>query len=235
MKITPRHFPVALLLMAAASSTTAPAAAQESETPVPPAGSPESESSAATGFMAQTRVEGLLSGLFSPGIVLGYQGETLALGVGASAARASVGDSDSEAALTAWQLMPQLQWNAWSSRDGRVRAGLLGAVGIGQLRESDTFTSTIVDETSGEAGATTKSSNKTRESSTTVTYLPLRLSLASDYFVHRNFAVGFELGAQAGVELSTERESGGSSSSKEIDVSLASAFGAVRLTAVLGD
>jgi len=166
------------------------------------------------GFVLQGRMSttfGIGNFVF-PGFAIGYRRGNWVfggqLGVIAGKIEDDGGTTDSFSLVT---IMPMIYYGIWSSEDGRARMDVLGGVGVGKgtLRS--------------ESGGTT--------SEETASIVPLMLGVGGDYYLHKNFALGVEVGVELPVLGKVEQDG--------MDVGVKGATQAIhgmfRVTFVAGD
>lgn len=205
------------------------AAAQESAKAAP-------EDGHASGLMVQARLQGqggLLSLGGGSGFLLGYQGQSYALGLGLGLNRVGVSaGTDGSGSVTLFQLMPTALVDVWRSRDGRARANLIGGIGYGRGSLSGTTTSTscVADGLGNQTCST-----RNEDVGASISFVPVMVGFGGDYFLGRNFALGAEMGLQAAFTVGLDTNESGVSRSVDGSGNLQMAYGALRATFVLGD
>jgi hypothetical protein len=200
-----------------APTTTTPTPAVPPPTPAvvvapppPPAGDPAGDFGPPEGgFQIQARLATQFgaTAILSPGFAVGYRRGNLVLGGQLGVMGGSIEADGEEISAQIVQIVPTGYWDFWRSRDGRARMNLVFGLGIGRanLQIGD-------DEFSA-------------------SFVPALLGVGGDYYLHRNFAIGVEVGAQVPL-LSKVEEDG-----EDLDISgnLQSIHGLVRFTFIAGD
>ena len=132
----------------------------------------------------------------SPGFLVGYQFNGLALGAGLGLTRASYSVDHTETQEsssidgTIFQITPTALVDVWRSGDRQTRANVVVSVGLG--RGSFTYNS----ETCNTSTPNVRICTPNREQSATATLVPLQLGFGGDHFLSRHFALGVEAGLQ---------------------------------------
>jgi hypothetical protein len=198
---------------------------------------PEAAAGHASGVMVQARLQGqggLLSLGGGSGFLLGYQGQSYALGLGLGLMRVGVSglEDNGSGSATLFQIMPTALVDVWHSRDGRARANVIGGVGYG--RGTLSASSDTRDCTATAAGGQTCTTRK-NEGSASAGFVPIMLGFGGDYYLSRNFALGAEVGLQAAFTAGLSSTSNGTTQSFDGSGNLQLAYGALRATFVLGD
>lgn len=192
----------------------------------------------ASGFMVQGRLltQGGLPYIGSgptPGFLLGYQGQSFALGLGLGLTRVGVSaGNDGSGSVTLFQVMPTALVDVWHSRDGRARANLIGGIGYG--RGSFDVKATSQDCVTP-VGGTQSCTTNTDEAKGSIGYLPFMLGFGGDYYLSRNFALGAEIGLQAAFTTGLDTSQNGVTRDIDGSGNLQLAYGALRASFVLGD
>lgn len=181
----------ALLLLALAFAVPSVARAEE-----PPAGAPPVEPAGGPpqrGVQLQARMTTQLgvSSVLSPGFSFGYRYGAIVIAAQLGMAVGQLDDTDG-ASLSASMihLMRMIYYDAWTSADGRARLNLVGGLGFG--------TGTITDQPAPGGGGTTQE--------VTATFIPVLAGIGGDYYLHRNFALGVEAGAEVPILTSVEED-----------------------------
>jgi hypothetical protein len=167
------------------------------------------------GFQIQGRMStqiGLTS-IISPGVSLGYRRGNWVFGgqFGVIAGKLEDQDANTTDSFSLVTIMPMVHYGLWESTDRKARLDVVGGLGVGsgKLRREN-------------AGTTTTSK---------ADFVPLLLGLGGDYYLHKNFALGVEIGAQ--LPVLGKVEDGG----MEVNVkgSYQSIGGILRFTFVTGE
>ena len=174
-----------------------------------PGGGPPTE-----GWQLQARLPTAvgLDSLVSPGFSIGKRSGNLVLGAelgltyGKFSTDNGAGSTNSDS-FYVLQIVPMIYDDLWVSSDGRARMNVVAGLGYGR-------------------GSVTSSSNDGMGNVTSntdyVSFLPIIAGVGGDYYLHRNFALGVELGAYVPVLLSVnsngmdQRVSGGFESMRGI-------------------
>jgi hypothetical protein len=146
--------------------------------PTAPPGAPSTDGPPATGFQIQARLPTQIgfSSFITPGFSIGYRTGNLVIGAEVGATAGSLEDNGQTDSFRLIHIMPMLYLDVWQSDDGRARLNLVGGAGIGQGKITSTTTMST--------------------SETSATFIPVLAGLGGDYYLHRNFALGVEFGAQ---------------------------------------
>lgn len=170
----------------AAPNAVAPAVSPPAPAPAPAPTAPPAVTPAhdgpADGLQLQARLpmQFGVSSLLSPGFTIAYRMGRFAIGgeLGLLAGKLTNGNTIDSFYLV--HLMPVVYVDIWQSVDGRARLGVVGGIGFGRGKVSSETTNMMITSTSDE----------------TANYIPILLGLGGDYFLHPNFALGVELGAE---------------------------------------
>ena len=159
--------------------------------------------------------------LISPGFTIGRRVGKIVIGaeVGLTGGKLSTdngaGSTSSESVLLL-QIVPMIYDDIWQSIDGRARLDLVAGIGYGR--------GSVTSENNDGMGNTTSTDS-------TATILPIILGVGGDYYLHRNFAIGVEFGADIPVLLSVQSDG----MDQHLSGALESARGLIRFTFVTGN
>jgi len=166
-----------------------------------------------TGFQLQARMAtqlGLTS-IITPGFSVGYRTGNMVIGAELGFTAGSLEDDTTTDSFSLIHIMPMIYFDVWQSRDGKARLNLVGGAGFGK--------GTLTSETMG---------MKTEASAT---FIPVLAGIGGDYYLHKNFALGVEVGAAVPILTSVEDDG--------MDVGLSgstqSLHGMIRFTFVTGE
>lgn len=176
---------------------------------------PQSEAPA-TGFAIWVRTPGgtvqdLTASAFGvPPFTVGHRGSRVAFGAGVGVVRFNITDKNTFGAQTTtdkltgtlFQIGPSALIDVWRSSDGRVRGNVALGASVGRLSITDR--SEFVDFN----GAVQRFEDKT-----TGTLLSVNAGVGGDYFLHRHFALGLEVGLRGTMALGIEAPPSTTSSS----------------------
>jgi len=117
-----------------------------------------------------------IGSIISPGFAIGYRRGNFVIGGQLGVVAGKLEDNGTTDSFSLVTIMPMVYYGIWSSDDGRARMDVVGGIGAGKgtLRS--------------ESGGTT-----TEE---TASFVPLLLGIGGDYYLHKNFALGVEVGAE---------------------------------------
>jgi hypothetical protein len=202
-------------------------------TPAPIAALVEQGGPPQTGFQLQARMStqlGLAS-LITPGFSMGYRTGKVVISaeLGVTAGQASFLDpvnGDDSISGSLIHVMPAISYDFWQSSDGRARLNFIGGIGfgVGKVTEESSF--------DDDGDPATPLITSTFESS--ATFLPTLAGIGGDYYLHRNFAVGVEAGAQLPILLSSQSENDGVVEEIDLNAGAESLHGMIRFTFVAG-
>jgi hypothetical protein len=199
------------------------------------AAAPAATGDHATGLLVQGRLQtqgGLLSLGAGPGFLVGYQMQSLAVGLGVGATRLAYSTKTADASAVLVEVMPTAVVDVWRSADGRARANLVGGIGYAHASvASTTQTQTCVPSATGAMVCTESSA----EDSAGATLIPFMIGFGGDYYISRNFALGAEVGLSAAILAGANTTSQGTSTSQDLAGNMQLAYGAIRASFVLGD
>lgn len=216
MKTTPMHLS-ALVLISGLLGTVPSVRAQQA--------APHATGFAISARLAQSSVQELAaSASGSPEFTVGYRGRRISIGVGLGFTRLRVTDRDefngdvSESTTTAtlFQIGPDILVRIWESQDRRTQGHAALGVAWGRLSATDRDTFTGFPDSESEASGT---------------LIGLRAGVGGEHFLGRNFAIGVEGGFQGTLARDIEEEG---VMGQTVSVNAAGAYGALRVTVVLG-
>lgn len=183
----------------------------------------------ATGFSISARVaqsslnELVASASGGPEFTLGHRGERFSIGVGVGLSHLRVTDrddfgatvSEDRSSATLFQIGPDVLVSVWESPDRRTQGNVSLGATVGRLSATDESTFT---------------GSPPNESKVSGTLWGLRAGLGGEHFFDRHFAIGVEGGFQTTFATGVEEEG----STTTVGVGAAGAYGALRVTVVLG-
>lgn len=152
-----------------------------------------------------------LTSLISPGFSVGYRTGNLVFAGQLGVTAGKVEDGDTTDSFSVVQLVPMVYWDLWQSRDGKARMNLVGGLGVGKAK------------------ITSESGGMTDE--TTADFALILGGLGGDYWMHKNFALGVEVGIELPV-LNKIENNGTDTGTKAATQSI---HGLFRFTFVTGD
>ncbi|MDB4955713.1 MAG: hypothetical protein JWO36_3282 [Myxococcales bacterium] len=169
-----------------------------------------------TGFQIQGRMSTNLglTDIVTPGFSMGYRTGNMVISAELGLIVGSLTSGTLTDSVYLIHLMPAISFDVWQSDDGRARMNVIGGIGIGQGKLKSERTDPMNPSIS----------------ESTATYLPVLAGIGGDYYLHKNFALGVEAGAELPFLLSVSNNG----TDQNVKGGIQSLHGLLRVTFITG-